>query len=407
MTHTKEVTRVKTKLTAMKEQMLHTLPRTLSFWEERAWDPEKEIILTLGCDNRPLGSGQRSAVLVSRVLWAFSSAYRLTGDRRWLTDAARAYTDLREHFADPLYGGIYEELSADGRVSSDEKRIYTQSYAIYGLSEYSMAAAKAGQSEVSAEAEDWAFKILTLIEQNGYSAEKDGYVTACTRMWTREKGNFAVDTYLHLTESYTNYLKCTQRQADPCREALRKLVESLCTRWLRPEGALYQTLTEEWLPAADLSDRFADDAECAWMITEAVEQIGESALTEQVRASVQKIMQNMKGRGYDSANGGVFDRYNQDGRMDTDKMWWEESESVTGLLYGYRMLGETELAEKAAGTWDFLQQHMIREDGSWNWKVGQDGRYIIPEDPSDPLMCPYHSVRVITMCVPLIDNNSK
>jgi len=115
----------------------------------------------------------------------------------------------------------------------------------------------------------------------------------------------------------------------------------------------------------------------------------------------------MKGRGYDSANGGVFDRYNQDGRMDTDKMWWEESESVTGLLYGYRMLGETELAEKAAGTWDFLQQHMIREDGSWNWKVGQDGRYIIPEDPSDPLMCPYHSVRVITMCVPLIDNNSK
>jgi len=66
-------------LKELKEALMAELPRVLDYWERTSWDEEKKIFRTLGCDNLPLPDGRRSAVLISRVLWAYSSAYRLTG----------------------------------------------------------------------------------------------------------------------------------------------------------------------------------------------------------------------------------------------------------------------------------------------------------------------------------------
>ncbi|MGM9521506.1 MAG: AGE family epimerase/isomerase [Oscillospiraceae bacterium] len=385
---------MKRKLKTMEQQLLEELPRILAYWEKTSWDGEKGIFLTLGCDNRPLKSGRRSAVLVSRVLWAFSAAYRLTGERHYLEVAGLAYEDLMKNFLDRQFGGLYVGLEADGTPYSDNKSTYTQSYAIYGLSEYYLAG---GGEESLNKAKD----IFRRIEEHAYSNEFGGYTAVCGRDWSDLGGGLEVDTYLHLTESYANLLKAWDDEE--LRASLRRVVSILTEKFLRPDGGLYQGLNRDWSCTQDVSDRFADDAEGAWMILEAASAIGDAVFTGTVNAAAEKMITRLATVGYDAQNGGVFDRLNSDGTMSTDKMWWEESESAIAMLYGFRLNGSEELAQKALETWDFIRRFICTENNEWNWKVHADGTFVPITDPSKPLKCPYHSTRIVTHCVPIIN----
>ena len=55
-------------------QLKNEVDRVLHIWEERSFDRERKIFWTLGCDNEPLRDGRRSAVLMARILWAYSAA---------------------------------------------------------------------------------------------------------------------------------------------------------------------------------------------------------------------------------------------------------------------------------------------------------------------------------------------
>jgi len=384
----------KERLKEMREQLLLEMPRLLHYWKQNSWDAENHVFITLGCDNRPLKSGKRSTVLAARILWAFSSAFRLNHDTGCREMADQAYEDLTVHYLDRVYGGAFESLCADGTVLNDSKVVYTQTYLIYGLSEYYLASG-------CTEALETAIEIFQTVEKYSRDPLTDGYAASCRRDWSPEKGLLTVDTYLHLTEAYTNLYKAWP---DAClKESLRRIANLLLDRWIRPNGALFQTLQADWKETDDLSDRFADDAECAWMILEAAAQMNEPPLTERVNRTVSLLTEHIAVDGYDTEHGGVFDRSYPDGHIDDGKMWWEESESVIGLLYGYRETKEPLLLEKALGTWDFLRKYIIDPTGEWKWKTQADGTYIEPKNPSDPLKCPYHGTRISVLCIPLID----
>ena len=62
--------------------------------------------------NQPVPHAEIGIVMVSRILWTFSSAYLSNPDPRYAEMADRAYRLIRNSFVDPRYGGVYWSLEA-------------------------------------------------------------------------------------------------------------------------------------------------------------------------------------------------------------------------------------------------------------------------------------------------------
>ena len=185
-------------------QLKNEMDRVLHIWKDRSLDQERKIFRTLGCDNKPLRDGRRSAVLMARILWAYSAAYELVKRNEWKELADLAFADLYEHYRDRKNGGVYEMLDKDGKPLCRDKVIYTQSYSIYACAQYY----KISGNRISLEfAED----IFRRVEDSSWRNDLEGYLPLCGENWEpfenwndrpELKGKFVVDTFLHLIESY-------------------------------------------------------------------------------------------------------------------------------------------------------------------------------------------------------------
>ena len=79
----------------------------------------------------------KGGILNARILWTYSSAYRIFKDTAYLRLATRAKDYIMAHFIDKQYGGAYRSVTAKGEPSDTRKQTYTQSFFIYGMAEYS------------------------------------------------------------------------------------------------------------------------------------------------------------------------------------------------------------------------------------------------------------------------------
>ena len=78
----------------------------------------------------------KGAVLIARMLWTFSAAYRMTGRPEYLHAAGKLRKFLALWLIDPVHGGVYWEIAPDGSPVCGKKQSYAIGFAVYGLSEY-------------------------------------------------------------------------------------------------------------------------------------------------------------------------------------------------------------------------------------------------------------------------------
>ena len=68
------------------------------------------------CYDRPCPDSDKAAILNARLVWAFSAAARVLGEPLCRAYADRAYGYFREHFVDPVYGGVWWDVNPDGKT---------------------------------------------------------------------------------------------------------------------------------------------------------------------------------------------------------------------------------------------------------------------------------------------------
>ena len=192
----------------MREEMHAELTgNILPFWMERMKDDRNGGFLPrITGDGQTDASADKGAILNARILWTFSSAYRITDRPEYLETATRAKREIIDRFYDKTYGGIYWSLTPDGKPSDRKKQIYALGFAIYGLGEYARATG-------DAEALDYAVRLFNDIETHSFDAEKNGYLEAFNEDWSpigdmrlSEKDINeckTMNTHLHILEPYT------------------------------------------------------------------------------------------------------------------------------------------------------------------------------------------------------------
>jgi len=368
----------------------------LPFWINHAVDQAGRTFYgALTNDLKVDASAERGALLTSRILWTYSSAYRQYGDAAYREMADLACADLMTRYHDAKHGGFYWSINADGSVRLDRKQIYGQAFAIYSLSEYHSATGRR-------EPLDQAIAVFRLLEKHARERTYGGYVEAFARDWSpvADQRLSLVDqnepksqnTMLHVMEAYTRLL---QVWPDPgLRQALHDLVGVMLVRILNPRTFhLGLFFTNDWKCTSNKIS-YGHDIEAAWLLTRAAEVLGDPELTVSIRTTAISIAEVTLAQGTD-ADGGLFNTGDPTGIIDSNKEWWPQAEAVVGYLDAWQLSGDARYFTAAARAWEFIELRLVdRKNGEWFRGVTRDGRVLPGSEKVGFWKCPYHNGRM-------------
>ena len=367
----------------------------LPFWLKYAIDAEfggfrGQITNDLVID--PLAP--KGLILNARILWTFSKAYSVYGQDVYLEAARRAYDYIVEHFWDAEFGGVYWMLDHRGRPVDRKKRIYGQAFTIYALAEYHSATAEADSLER-------ATRLYQIVESRSHDPRQGGYFETYERDWALaldqrlsevdldEKRS--MNTHLHMLEAYASLMGGWNDEGVKTR--LKELIQIFLDHIIASDTHHCRLFFDEgWRPKSDVIS-FGHDIEGSWLLCEAAETLGEQTLLGKVQREAVRMAQAVFAQAVDS-DGSLWYEADGNGRIDSDKHWWVQSEAVVGFLNAYERSGQREFLTAAERSWDFIENYIVdRKDGEWFWKVSREGIPSGGKYKVDAWKCPYHNSR--------------
>jgi len=343
----------------------------------------------------------KGCVLNSRILWTFSSAFRVLKNPEYLRIAEISRNYLIDHFFDQEFGGVYWLVDHYGKVKDGKKQIYAQAFAIYGLTEY---------YRVTGDAEclDKAIELFGLIEKFSYDNTLDGYFEAFNMEWgeigdlrlsTKDANEKkTMNTHLHVLEAYTNLFRVWPNEL--LKIQLRNLIKVFLEKIIDSETYnLKMFFDEEWNDKTDLVS-YGHNIESSWLIYEAALVLGDQSVTDRVRDVCIRIADAAR-EGVMADGSMIYERFFRTGHIDTDRHWWVQAETVVGYLNAYNLSGKMEYLDISINAWKFISGHLVdRSEGEWFWSVDNDHRPNLKEDKAGFWKCPYHDSR---MCLEIIE----
>lgn len=368
----------------------------LKYWMERMVDEEHGGFYGRRDGNdRLVPDAPKGAVLNARILWAFSASYRVLKRDEYKQMALRAKEYILKHFIDREYGGVYWMLDCEGNPIDLKKQTYAIGFMIYGFSELYRATGDEDSLKV-------AIQLFNDIERHAYDAQNNGYIEALTREWQPiedmrlsdkdENGSRTMNTHLHILEPYTNLYRVWKDKE--LEQQLRNLIHIFVTKILNPQTYHLDLFFDDHWQGKRNIESYGHDIEAAWLLTEALEVLGDEQFTSEIMPVVRRITQ--------ASEKGLM----PDGSMihedrDSDRHWWVQCECIIGEINQWQHFGDNEALARALKCWSYTKQHLIDwEYGEWYWSIREDGSLNLDDDKAGPWKCPYHNSR---MCLEVIE----
>jgi len=346
----------------------------------------------------------KGGILNARILWTFSSAYRILKDTAYLSVAKRAKDYIMAHFIDKKYGGAFRSVKSNGEPSDTRKQIYTQSFFIYGLAEYYRAT---GDNEALTEA----VNIFNLIEKYALDKNSEGYFEVFTRDWHRShdlligektiRDEKTMNTHLHLMEAYCNL--CRVWPDELVAERLKDLVEIFLDKIIDPKTShLICFMDKKWERTSSV-DSYGHDIESSWLINEAAGLLGDTLLSDRVRRASITIA-DAASEGLQKDGSLIYEKDFSTGRKNSERSWWAQAECIVGNLNAFKLSGNEKYLDNTMKCWNYTKNHMIDNDsGGWFSSVSESGE-VGSGDKAGFWVCPYHNGR---MCMEIIERVSE
>ncbi|HEY4155788.1 MAG TPA: AGE family epimerase/isomerase [Puia sp.] len=386
---------------AFSAEIRSELDHILDYWKRFSVDCERGGFVGKADNaNRPVPGAAKAAVLNSRILWTFSAAWPVTKDPEQLALATTAYDYIRDHFSDPVHGGLFWSVDAGGNPQDTRKQVYAQSFGIYGMSEYYRAT---GNEEALALAIEW----YRLIEQYGLDKQHGGYIDAFARDWSfledkrlSPKDDNAVkttNTHLHLIEAYANLYEVWP---DPLlRVRIRELLALFQEKILNKNNYHLELFFDaEWnrKPGAV---SYGHDIEAGWLLQSCAESISDEAWITRTKANALRISDAAM-EGLDEDGGLWNEPDTEKSLIIKEKHWWPQAEMLIGLCNAWQISATDRYQQAMLKNWQFIKKYIRdKENGEWFWGINEDHSVMPGQDKIGPWKCPYHNGRA---CLQLI-----
>jgi mannobiose 2-epimerase len=376
----------------------------LKYWIDKMVDPKGGFYGRRDGNDVLDEKAPKGAVLNARILWSFAAAYRVLHDDVYLQMATRAKREIIDRFYDPVYGGIYWSLDADGNPLDTKKQFYAIGFAIYGLSEYARAT---GDDE----ALDYAKRLFYDIENHSHDKQRGGYYEAQTRDWQPiqdmrlsdkdANSSKTMNTHLHIIEPYTNLLRVWRdnQLLNATTDLLNVFFDKIEASGKRGHLGLF--FDNDW-HRQDNEISYGHDIEASWLLLETAQVIGDAELLNKALEHTQRIATAaLEGRCVDGSL--VYERH-ENGTYDNDKHWWVQAENVIGQVYLAVFHNQPEKLNDAYQSWKYIKDNIVdNEGGEWHWSR-KNGVVNTADDKAGFWKCPYHNSR---MCLEVFERLSQ
>mgnify|MGYP001180887354 FL=1 len=345
----------------------------------------------------------KGTIYHARILWFFSNANRLLKDEHLLEHAHHAYSFIKTTCFDETYGGVYWDVTYDGKAGDTTKHTYAQAFMVYALSSY---------YDVS-QNQQALFLAKTLFEQiEEKCRDSFGYLEAFKRDFTptsnqklSENGIEAdktMNTLLHIFEAYTELYRVTKDSS--VKKRLIYILNMVKSKIYNPKLQRQEVFfTKEMDTMIDLHS-YGHDIEAAWLIDRGLEIIDDDHLTHDIEPITKALTQCVFEKAY--VDSSLLNEC-ENGRNDTNRIWWVQAEAMVGFANGYEKTPEkTEYLQAVKDIWEYIKNYMIdsRKGGEWYWQVDENHQADKKKPIVESWKAPYHNGR---MCFEIIQRHDK
>ncbi|MFZ5518718.1 MAG: AGE family epimerase/isomerase [Candidatus Zhuqueibacterota bacterium] len=331
----------------------HLTKELLPFWLNRCKDNSYGGFIThFDARGNDTGEDQKSLIAQTRTVFSMSLAHRAGYGNGICADYASHGVDfLIDKMWDEKHEGFFWTVDRKGAVQIDKKIAYGLSFAIYSLSEYTLAT---GDPRGIV----YAIRTFDLLQKYAADTMYGGYFEMFKRNWDICSPGSAggdrktLDVHMHLMEAFTTLYECSQEQVH--RRKLKEIMALLTNRVLHPEyGTGIPQFWEDWRVAPQIKfdivwgwDRFAEggqkpnandntsyghNVEFAWLLLHALDILNEKKAPYQ--EIILKQLNHALANGIDVDYGGVYvEGPHSGGVYDQEKEFWQQAETMIGML---------------------------------------------------------------------------
>jgi cellobiose epimerase len=338
---------------------------------DRAWKPQPQPELEL--------TGQ------ARLVYAFAAGHEFIPDAGYLKVARRGADYLLQRFRDPVHGGFFHSVGADGAPKGSVKRAYGHAFALLALAEVYRIGGDVRYRDAALQT--WREIELNFFDPAG------GLYSECERDFKPVAGSRTQNPVMHMFEAL---LALRESTGDKLAEnGARRLGDFVVNQLMQgqAEGSAHipEWYDEAWKPLAtkaaggyiDLGHQF----EWSHLLMT-------GAVVSPIYAQVaERVLSYALASGYDDNEGGCGYRAFADGsKTDARKGWWQQAECLHGLLVGAKETARNDLWRRYEQTQELIKKQLIdAQNGGWQ---AADALPCKSGGCKDEQPDPYHMVRL-------------
>ena len=347
-------------------------------------------------------SEDKSVWMQGRAAWMFSYLYNnIEKKEEYLTFAQSCLSFAKEKCIDKADGRMYFTVTRDGRPLRKRRYFFSETFYIMANAEYYMATGKKAYLDEARRYFRFVYGMYRAPESDPYKITPKSYAE------TRSTKSLAAPMIL---------LNVAAIMRDADKENFAKydaIITDLISDiqcFYKPEyHALFETVSAkdnsvilDSAPCRVINP--GHDIECAWFLLEEAKKRNDDALA----AFARRIFDDAFTFGWDDTYGGIVyfkdilgkpvEAYEHD-----MKLWWVHNEAIIASLMLYRQTGEEKYKDIFCRVTSYAFDHFSdSEYGEWYGYLRRDGLPTEPPCKGHTYKGPFHVLRMLAKCIPIL-----
>lgn len=360
------------------------------FWLRYAVDREYGGLFTCLRDDGSMISSDKYLWSQCRAVWTFSALYNRIEQREEFLGIARDTAGFVLRHGRDDHGDFVFQTTRDGKSVQGAVSIYTDMFAVYGLTELHRATSELRYLEEAVQIYRRAMDRIRRPDFNGFApySQPEGV------RWVHGIPMIGLEVGQELADSAPE--KNILEFVDQC---LHRIMD----HHVRPEGCLLEHLDVGDRPVDSPAGRAAlpgHAIESMWFVMHQARRRKDRVLA--LRAS--EVIRRMVEAGWDTEKGGLYLAIDVAGGVPwwkhaEKKLWWPHVEALYALLLAYEWTREQWCLDWYDKIFDWSLDHFPDHlHGEWHQKLDRDGR-VIDEVIALPVKDPFHLPRSLILSI--------